>query len=132
MLLALACGVAIMVAGAVLFVQLATQDDARPAVQLGETVRVGDMSVVVHDVDEADGVMRVRIELGGADDDDPADEFRLIAAARPVGLATSDCAASAQDATQSCSLTFQIGDVDGTSRVLFYERGEDQARWVLA
>ena len=132
LLLALACGLAIMLAGAVFFFQLATQDEPDPAVPIGETAEVGDMSVVVTDVDEADGTLRVGITLGGADDGDPADEFRLIAAARPVRLASSTCAASTPTGLQSCTITFDVTDVDGISRVLFYERGEEQARWVLS
>ena len=131
MLLALACGLAIMLAGAVFFVQLATQDDVEPPVPVGEATRVGDMAVTVTDVDEAGGELRVTIAIGGTVDDDPADEFRLIAAARPIPLATSTCMASAVE-LQTCSITFDVSGLDGISRVLFYERGEEQARWVLA
>ena len=131
LLLAMACGLAIMLAGAVFFFQLATQEDAEPAVPIGETARVGDMAVVVGGVTEEQGLVRVEIEIGGAEDDDPADEFRLIAAARPIPLAASTCSASVPGATQTCTLTFEVGTVDGASRVLFYERGDDQARWVL-
>ena len=47
LLLALACGVAIMAAGAVFLVQLSRQADAAPPVPLGEATEVGDMRVVV-------------------------------------------------------------------------------------
>lgn len=132
LLLALACGLAIMLAGAVFFFQLATQDEAIPPVPVGDEARVGDMLVTVTDVDETGGTLRVTITIGGTDDDDPADEFRLIASARPVQLGASTCAASTSGERQTCTLTFDVGDVDGASRVLFYERGEEQARWVLS
>lgn len=132
LLLALACGLAIMLAGAVFFFQLATQDEAEPPVPIGETTEVGDMSVTVTDVAEAAGTLRVGITIGGTEDGDPADEFRLIAAARPVQLASSTCAASTTTGLQSCTIAFDVIDVDGSSRVLFYERGEEQARWVLS
>jgi hypothetical protein len=131
LLLALACGVAIMLAGAVFLFQLATQDELAAPIPIGETTRVGDMDVAVIEAAESGGVLRVTIEIGGTDDDDPADEFRLIAAARPIPLGSSTCLAS-DGAGQSCDLLFEVGDVDGVSRVLFYERGDDQARWVLA
>ena len=131
LLLALACGLAIMLAGAVFFFQLATQDDVAPPAAIGEPVEVGDMSVTIDGAVESGGVLRVDVTIGGAVDDDPVDEFRLIASARPVALASSTCAAS-DGSAQRCTIEFEVGDLDGTSRVLFYERGEEQARWVLA
>lgn len=132
LLLALACGLAIMLAGAVFFFQLATQDEAEPAVPVGEETQVGDMSVIVTGAEETAGTLRISIDIGGAEDGDPADEFRLIASARPVQLSTSTCAASTGTDRQTCTITFDVADVDGVSRVLFYERGEEQARWVLS
>lgn len=119
-----------MLAGAVFFFQLATQDDPEPPVSVGELVQVGDMQVTVEGAEERGGVLRVAITIGGTDDPDPTDEFRLIASARPVPLASTTCAAS--DGTgESCAIEFDVSGVDGTSRVLFYERGDQQARWVL-
>ena len=46
LLLALACGVAIMLAGAVFLVQLSGQDDVEPPVALGDAVTAGDMTVL--------------------------------------------------------------------------------------
>lgn len=130
MLLALGCGVAIMLAGAVFLFQLANQAELEPPVPIGESSRIGDMSVTVTEFDEVAGTLRVSVTMAGTDDPDPADEFRLIASARPVGLASSTC--PAVDATGvSCEIEFDVSDADGTSRVLFYERGEEQARWVL-
>jgi hypothetical protein len=130
LLLALACGLAIMLAGAVFFFQLATQDEPAPPAALGEPVRVGDMTVTIIDAAEAGGTLRVTVAIGGTVDDDPADEFRLIASARPIPLAASTCGASTSD-EQVCDISFDVGDVDGVSRVLFYDRGDEQARWVL-
>lgn len=131
LLLALGCGLAIMLAGAVFFFQLATQEEAAPPVPLGDAVEVGDMTVTVDDVAESGGVLRVEITIGGTTDDDPTDEFRLIASARPVSLASTTCGPSGATAS-SCTIEFDVSDIDGVSRVLFYERGDEQARWVLA
>lgn len=131
MLLSLACGLAIMTAGAALLFQLATSDEPEPAAPVGEAVEVGDMTVVVETVDEVAGVVRVDISLGGVVDDDPTDGFRLIASARPVGLSTTTCGPSSAE-LGSCTLEFALGDVDGSSRVLFYERGDEQVRWILS
>ena len=68
--------------------------------------------------------------IGGTDDDDPTEAFRLIASGRPVSLLSTTCPASSEALTD-CLIEFDVGSADGESRVLFYERGDDQARWVL-
>jgi hypothetical protein len=131
LLLALACGLAIMGAGAAFLVQLATRDDPAPASELGTPVRVGDMQVTVLGADEAGGALTVSIEIGGTVDDQPADEFGLVASGRPVGVAGTTCMPSSTS-TQRCEVRFDVSLADGSSRVLLYQRGEDRARWVLA
>lgn len=133
LLLALACGVAIMAAGAVLLVQLSRQESASEPVPLGETTRVGDMRVAVADSAERDGVLTVDVTIGGVDDPDGAAAFRLIAAGRAatrVDGAGDDCGATTV-ADQRCVVRFDVSAADGESRVLFYERGDEQVRWAL-
>jgi hypothetical protein len=130
LMLAMACGLAIMLAGAVFLFQLSTQDDLAPPIELGEQTRVGDMSVTIMAATERDGVLSVTIEIGGTPDDQPADEFRLIASGRAVSVADTTCAPAATG-PQACLVSFDVSAADGVSRVLFYERGDDQARWVL-
>jgi hypothetical protein len=130
LLLSLACGLAIMLAGAVFLFQLSTQDDLSEPVAIGERVRVGDMQVEVTVADETAGELAVVIELGGVADDDPTDGFRLIASGRGVAVADTTCPPSGVDIV-ACVVTFDVSEADGRSRVLFYERGDDQARWVL-
>lgn len=133
LLLSLGCGLAIMLAGAVFLFQLATQDDVAEPISLGEPARVGDMTVVVEGADERGGVLVVDVRIGGVDDDDGGRGFRLIAAGRPIAALPADegdCLVTMADAV-SCSVRFDVGSADGTSRVLFYERGEESARWVL-
>jgi hypothetical protein len=107
LLLALACGVLIMAAGAVLLVQLNRQAD----------------------------VLDVTITIGGVDDADGTSGFRLIAsgdaAAPEAATAAGQCAATTIQRRQ-CTLRFDVAAARGDSRVLVYERGDDRARWVLA
>ena len=84
LLLALACGLAIMLAGAVFLVQLSGQADVEPPVPLGEIATAGDMTIVVDGADEAGGFLDVSVRIGGVDDDDGAAGFRLIASGRAV------------------------------------------------
>ena len=131
MLLALGCGVAIMLAGAVFLFQLATQEELLEPVAVGASTTVGDMNVtVLEPVESGDGILAVRIEIGGTDDEAPAEDFRMIASGRPAPLATTTCT-PAGASRQECLVTFDVSAADGSSRVLFYERGDEQARWVL-
>jgi hypothetical protein len=130
LLLALGCGLAIMLAGAVFLFQLANQDDVAEPIAIGEVVGVGDMDVNVIDADETDGRLLVRVELGGVRDDAPAEDFRLIASGRPLVPDRSDCPPTDVQ-LRSCVVEFDVSGADGVSRVLFYERGDEQARWVL-
>jgi hypothetical protein len=134
LLLALGCGLLIMLAGAALLFQLAGQDDVEPAVPIGEQATVGDMSVVVVDASEASGLLDVTIRIGGVDDADGADGFRLIAAGTAVEPADGNPGACGRTTVGGgeCTVRFDVSGVDGSSRVLVYARGDDQARWVLS
>lgn len=134
LLLALGCGLAIMAAGAVFLVQLATQDGIAEPIPIGRPVVVGDMTVTVTDAVESAGTLAVRVRIGGVDDPDGALGFRLLASGRAVGVAppAGDACTGTTVAEQACVVRFDVSGVDGTSRQLFYERGEDQARWVLS
>jgi hypothetical protein len=134
LLLALGCGLMIMLAGAVFLFQLSTRDDVTAPVPIGRQASVADMQITVRGSTERGGLLDVRIVIGGVDDPDGAAGFRLIAGGRAVpSVASTDggCRATTVGGAE-CSLAFDLAGVDGSSRVLFYERGEDRARWVLA
>ena len=77
LLLAVVCGLAILIAGVVQLLRVAGQDDPPRAVAIGEPVRVGDMRVTVEGVSERSGSVLVDVELGGVDDPDGAEGFTL-------------------------------------------------------
>lgn len=133
MLLALGCGLAIMLAGAVFLFQLAGQDDLVEAIPIGESTRVGDMSVTVESADESNRMLDVTVTIGGVDDSDGGSGFRLIASGRPIIADRRGTGACLTTSTvpQICHLRFDVSTADGTSRVLFFQRGDEQARWVL-
>ena len=131
LLMALGCGLTIMLAGAILLFQLTTQDDPPIPLGVGETAVVADMTVSVDDVVEVDGELNVTVTLNGAADDAPQDDFRLIASGRPALVTATTCSATFFDDAETCTITFDVSSADGVSRVLFYERGEEQARWSL-
>lgn len=132
MLLSLACGLAILFAGVALLIQLVNRADVEPPRAIGDEVTVGDMVVVVRSSgDVLDGsVVRhvVRLDIGGVDDPEGTDGFRMIASARPAPLLES-CGATTVE-VRPCELVFEVLD-DGGSRQLLYDRGDQTVRWLL-
>ena len=132
LLLAVACGLVILAAGVVQLLRIAGQGEQVLHV-LGEEVEVGDLTVVVESYEEADGIATLAVTLGGVDDADGADEFRLVAPGgqlRPVGAGDDPCKATSL-APRTCELTFDVFEVEGAGRVLLYRRGDEIARWQL-
>lgn len=134
LLLAVVCGLAILVAGVVQLLRVANQDDPPRAARVGERVLVGDMEVTVEGVGERAGRLLVDVELGGVDDPDGGESFTLVV---PSGALTPDpnagnhCGATTV-AVQPCTLSFRLADVSTSSRVLVYQRGDERVRWDLS
>jgi hypothetical protein len=135
LILAVACGLVILVAGSLQLLRLGDSSDATPDLRVGDTATAGDLTVTVVSADEADGRMRVVVRTSGVDDPLGFDGFELLAP--PVRLpAKGDNSVQAcrelTVAEQSCTLTY---DTSGASRdgarVLLVRRGEDQRRWAL-
>jgi hypothetical protein len=136
LLLAVACGLVILVAGVVQLLRIASEGDAdaKSFHDVGEQVEVGDLDVVVKSFDERGDTATVSVTLGGVDDPDGSDEFRLVVPGEslsPTGDGADACAATTV-APQACRLTFDVGDAAGGARILLYRRGDDVARWELA
>ncbi len=142
LILAVFCGLAILVAGSVQLLRVSDDSgDASADLVVGDTAAAGDLLVTVDAAVESDGVMRVEVTLSGVDDDDGLEGFRLVVpgnalAPLPSGQAGSgtvdDVCGGVTLAEQRCMLVFATTDVVGTPRVLLLRRGEDQQRWVLA
>jgi hypothetical protein len=131
LLLAVACGLVILAAGVVQLLRIAGQDEPERAARVGERVEIGDLSVTVEDFAERDGRAVVAVEVGGVDDPDGTDDFRLVvpgAALRP----SDDGCVGTTAALRTCSLTFDVDEVEGSARVLLYRRGDEQVRWELS
>jgi hypothetical protein len=133
LLLALGCGLAILLAGGALLVMLAGQDEPEPPVALGDQASIGDMRVRVVAVEEGGAdTLTVELVVGGVDDPDGSAGFVLIASGRPIPPGEpSTCGATTVEA-RPCTLVFDVSSADGDSRVLRYLRGDDQARWDVA
>jgi hypothetical protein len=131
LLLAVGCGLAILLAGGVFFLQIARTDKPTTSLPIGATAQAGDLEVTVVGATESGGRMSVDVELAGVDAD-VRDDFTLLAgtALKPVGGEPGECA-RATVAPQQCTLVFDTSDVVADVRVLLLRRGEDQHRWTL-
>lgn len=134
LLLALVCGTAILLAGGLMLFQLTKTEHLADPTAIGQSVDVGDMTVIVNSAVETNGMLDVSVRIGGVDDDDGSDGFRLIASGRgvqPGGGAEGGFCGATTIAAVDCLVRFDVTAADGSSRVLFYERGDEQARWVI-
>lgn len=137
LLLAVACGLAVLIAGLVALLRIDRQETATQRVAVGEMARAGDLEVTVLRAVEADGLMEVTVRLGGVDDQAVLDNIRLVvpgtllAPLEPARAGTGACAI-ATELEQECALVFGVAAVDGSARSLLVRRGEDQLRWDLA
>lgn len=134
LLLAVVCGLAILAAGVVQLLRIASDDDAGDRLHsVGETVQIGDLTVEVTGYRESAATGAAEVRLGGVDDADGSEPFRLVVggeALRADAAAPAACGATTVT-EQSCTLTFPLGDAPGGIRVLRYERGDTTAVWDL-
>lgn len=135
LLLSVGVGLAILLAGGVLLLQLANEQSATEPAAIGQSVEVGDVDVVVTAVDErADGLMTVAVEIGGVDDIDGIDSFRLVTGDRPLAPIAAPAVGRCDMITEqpaSCGIAFDVSGATGSSRVLVLRRGDEQRNWVL-
>jgi hypothetical protein len=132
LLLAIGCGLAVLVAGMFLLLKL---DHQKPATILGvgETGRAGD--AVVQVVSVAGGVdsMVVTVTLSGVDDPHGTKGFTLVVPGlllAPVYGASDECVALTERPT-TCTLTFATGQAKPGSRMLLFSRAAEKVRWNL-
>jgi hypothetical protein len=142
LLLAVGTALAILLAGGVLLFQLSNDQNTVDTSDLGRVVEVGDASITVNDTVIADAgtaaagsqVLGVAVELGGVDDPDGLDSFRLVTGDRsltPIAAPSEGrCTAITVDVV-SCRLDFDVSGTATSSRVLVMRRGDEQANWRL-
>jgi hypothetical protein len=136
LLLSVGTALAILMAGGVFLLQLAAQDDAADLASIGDPAQVGDVIVTVLSADEAGGIMAVDVEIGGIDDGDGIETFRLVTGDHRLAPlhagsgADGRCASITVEATV-CRIDFDVSATETSSRVLVMRRGDDQTNWRL-
>lgn len=136
-LLLLSVGTALMIllAGGVLLFQLSGQESSTAATPIGDLARIGDAEVTVIDAELFGDTLVVSMEIGGVDDPNGIDTFRLVTGDRrlePLAPVDDDRCSGISEAPRRCLVEFDVGTSDGSSRVLVMRRGDDQATWRLA
>lgn len=135
LLLSVAVGLVILLAGGVFLFQLSNESATVELAALGTAVEVGDVDVTVAGASESAGLLVVAVEVGGVDDGDGIDSFRLITGGDPLAPLTDGgdrrCDGITVD-TATCDIAFDVGAVEGSNRVLVLVRGDQQRRWDLA
>jgi hypothetical protein len=136
LLLAVSCGLMILVAGGVWLLRLdGANESGSVTFRIGDTAQAGDLRVTVVSATERDGTMEVEVRTSGVDDPSGFDDFALLTADLLSPVDTGDdpdgCRATTV-AEQSCTLRYDTSaaPTEGV-RVLVVRRGEDVRRWSL-
>jgi hypothetical protein len=131
LLLAVACGLVILLAGGIQLLRVGGQQPTSTLLSTGEAGRAGDVTVVLESSSADDSQLLANVRVGGTDDPDGLDGFTLVGPGKVVSVTSSSCAGITV-AEHDCTLTFATADMQGTSRQLIFHRADDQLRWVLA
>jgi hypothetical protein len=133
LLLAVTCGLIILVAGGVQLLRLANgSSEAVSDLRVGATATAGDLVVTVLGASESDGQMSVEVRTAGVDDVLGFAGFDLLAPPlRLTPVPGPDRCAALTVAEQTCTLVYDTSAAEGSARVLLLRRGEDERRWSL-
>jgi len=136
LLLAVSCGLAILLAGGIQLWRLANQEPPAPPLTIGQVGTAGDAAVTVKSAVESGATFVVVVELSGVDDPDGLDGFTLVgvdlAVKLPASAAAVDGACTGFTvAPVECALVFPNTDFPTADRQLLFERAEDRVRWRL-
>lgn len=134
LLLSVAVGLAILLAGGVFLFQLSNESATVELAAIGAAVEVGDVDVTVLAVSETDQLLVVDVRLGGVDDPDGIGDFRLVTGGEPLAPAGAEAEGRCSGIVtqpQRCHIDFDVAGVDEPNRVLVLVRGDQQRRWDL-
>lgn len=129
LLLSVACGLAILLAGGVQMFRIAGGTPSS-ALALGARGTAGDLVIVVTSYEETGTTAVVGVTLSGVDDPDGIDVFRLRAPNTVVAASGGTCAVLTV-AEQTCTIEFPATGLEAIDRQLVVQRGEDSVVWNL-
>ncbi len=131
LLLAIGCGLVILLAGGIQLLRVGGQQQSAKLLSLGEPGKAGDVTVQLASSSVRGASLIASIRIGGTDDPNGLADFTLVGPGKVVAVTSSTCTGiTAQQV--DCSLTFDTSTMVGTSRQLIFHRADQQLRWVLA
>lgn len=127
-LLALACGIAILVAGGVKLLQVAGDQPRVTVLALGERAQVGDVTAAVLAVRTTAEALLVDVEVGGLGGVDPGAGWVVLADGqrREAMDGATQCPVAVDDQPVACTVTFPPAD---RVQAVAYARGGEQRQW---
>lgn len=134
LLLAVACGLVILVAGSIK-VFLVADADPPTFLGIGDTGRAGDMDVELVGVQFVDDQALATVSIGGVDSTNAGaafgllvDSVRLDSTAPRSESADEPCAVTVATAQVTCVVAFDTGEDHG---LLLYDRAGETVRWEI-
>ncbi len=131
LLLAIGCGLVILLAGGIQLLRVGGQQQSATLLGTGQPGKAGDVTVELVSTTVGPNDVKAVVRVGGVDDPNGLNGFTLVGPGKVVALTTSSCDGIAV-APSDCELTFATGELQGTSRQLIFHRADQQLRWVLA
>ena len=131
LLLAIGCGLAILVAGGIQLLRVGGQELSTKLLAIGEPGKAGDVTVTLVSSSAGDSTLDAMVRIGGIDDAEGLNGFTLVGPGKVLSVTSSTCK-GITIAMADCSLTFATSSMVGTSRQLIFHRADQQLRWVLA
>lgn len=134
LLLSVATGLLILLAGGVLLFQLSNEQERLEPSALGEPYAVGDVTITVMGTQGVAEDFEVEIVIGGVDDPDGLDNFALVTGDRrltPIAAPADGRCAAITIEVRTCVLAFDASAAQSSSRVLVMRRGDQQRNWTL-
>jgi hypothetical protein len=131
LLLAIGCGLAILLAGGIQLLRVGGQQQSTKLLTTGEPGKAGDVTVTLVSSSAASSTLDAVVRIGGIDDPAGLNGFTLVGPGKVLPVTSSTCSGITV-APVDCALTFATGGMAGTSRQLIFHRADQQLRWVLA
>ena len=131
LLLAIACGLVILLAGGIQLLRVGGQQQTAKLLATGESGKAGDVTVELVSMSVGVDNLVAVVRVGGTNDPDGLDGFTLVGPGKVLPVTTSDCNGISVDQLD-CTLTFTTTGMQGTSRQLIFHRADQLLRWVLA
>lgn len=134
LLLAVTCGLAILLAGSYQLLRLANQTTESTLLEVGGTGTAGDAVVTVVGASTVGDTFVVTLDLSGVDDADGLDGFTLVGVGnvvKPLSADSPEACTGFTVALVQCTVAFPNDGFRNDDRMLLFERAEDSVRWTL-